>query len=171
MKRNISAILLTLAIIFLVNTKKAEAAYPNSFAIGAAFTSGYPKTFGGIVTLKIPGSLLVGLDFSTRYYDSSYFNFSGVLDWWFVRMRIGMTPLGFYIGPGVAFDFQFRRDSFLFGMGFRVPIGLSLIFGPFELYIETSPSVHLFDVGVKRPLAFNTYFQLGGQLGFRIWIF
>lgn len=165
-------IILTFSIIIIgFCSLKAYGAYPTSYAVGLSLSGGYPNGVGAVISFKIPPvPLMFGLNMQARFGKVNYFNLTILADWWGLQLKIA-DPFYFYLGPGLDLGFDIQKNYFNFGLGIRMPIGVSVVLDFIEVYLELAPGLHIIDAGVPDGFAFSPSFTIGVQFGARLWIF
>lgn len=177
-----------IAALILVVPNKAQAAYSDGAAVGAALISGYP----GYASLGVTGQfngvpVMFGLtgrfSFGSGY---GYFGLGLTADWWGYTQNLGRagdSDVWFYVGPGGALALDFGRNYWNISIGFRVPIGFSFIIQRnWEIFLELDPSIGVLGFGSYGAQIFGLYvgnnrsgwalggfLGFGGQFGFRYW--
>ena len=150
---------------------------PQLSGVGLGLQVGSPTA----VTIKIGGlqqnGFVIGVGAGFAYYGPLAPNLSVHIDYLFhiaTLVRTGDVALTAYVGPGLwlalgsyGYGFGLYRGgafyAFPFGLGLRVPLGLSLGFtaAPIELYLELDPALFFFppaDFGVGASLGFRWHF-------------
>lgn len=171
--KSILAVLIISTFVFFYSSNKVYAGYGDS-SIGVAFYGGYPHNLGGVFNFRFDGvPIMYGLNISDLDLDDYFLRVNFMADWWVLNGRI-VGPFHYYLGPGFSFLFDIKSDrrNFDFELNFRLPIGLALVFGPFEIYGEVAPGVKILEVPAKGSAQFfegDDIFVLSGQFGLRIW--
>ena len=149
---------------------------PAVSGIGIGVQVGSPTA----LTIKFGGAqedgFVLGVGAGFRYYGA--FNGSLSIHGDYIKhlatlANTGQVALTFYAGIGVwltmfgdgygYFNSRYYYSSTYFGLGVRVPLGLSLTVAqaPIELYLEADPALFVFpgiDVGVGASLGFRVHF-------------
>ncbi|MDR0910944.1 MAG: hypothetical protein LBM77_14410 [Spirochaetaceae bacterium] len=120
------------------------------------------------INLGIGDDLSIGVSGDWYAFDDSFFNANTI-------------TIGWYAGPGMYADFKVYEDSrklTTLGLGFRLPVGISVqFFNHFlETYFQIVPHffyIQMFDID-NSSLAPNVHFdwwrELGFEAGLRIWL-
>lgn len=170
MLKKSSIIFFSIAII-CISGVKAHSAYPSSYAVGLALSGGYPNGVGAVLTFKIPPvPIMFGLNMQARFGKINYFNLTILADWWGLKLPIS-GPFNFYLGPGIDLGFDVQKNYFNFGLGIRMPAGVSVVMDFIEIYLEFAPGLHIIDAGTPDGFAFAPSFTIGVQFGVRLWMF
>lgn len=174
-----------IALIIAIPTK-AQAAYSDGAAVGAALMGGFPSGASLGVTGQFSGvPVMFGLSARIGLGSFNWFGLGLTADWWGFKHNFG--PAGdsdawVYLGPGGAFAVDFARNYWSITAALRMPVGFSFIVKQnWEIYIEIAPSVNVLHVGSygvqllglyignKSGWAFDGFFGFSGQFGFRYW--
>jgi hypothetical protein len=140
--------------------------HPDGLGIGIEFNGG-TGGFGPALSLKIPSLPIfwsVGLSFG-----GDYFGLGLTGDYYFIdKALVPDINLGWYVGVGGFAYLGFNDDDMWFGLGARVPIGLSWQFlEKFELFVEIAPQLGL-EILPDPKFPYGNFFT--GALGARIWL-
>jgi hypothetical protein len=150
---------------------------PQVSGVGLGLQVGSPTA----VTIKIGGlqqnGFVIGIGAGFAYYGAFAPNLSVHVDYLFhvaTLVRTGDVALTAYVGPGLwlalgtyGYGFGLYKAGYFgyfpFGVGVRVPLGLSLGFSaaPVEIYLELDPALFFFppaDFGVGASLGFRWHF-------------
>lgn len=141
-------------------------------AFGANASGGFPGNVGGGITFKIDRvPIMFGLSVNKPYREGSFLDVTLTTDWHFFSTRFAY-PFAFYFGAGLyyGFDIKDNKEDFDFTLGFRLPVGLSVVLGDFEIYTEIAPALRLLEVADGRTDFFgDDLFLVQAQLGVRFW--
>ena len=132
------------------------------------YATGYSDSTGLDITFKlnkIPLLFAVGIP---HFYDPFALGISG--DYWIINPSIvgGRSwSLNWYIGAGIFANFFIPKNSFYFGFGLRVPIGLNLFFlrRILEAYVQIAPGI---EIDIQNGV--HPEFILPINYGLRVWI-
>lgn len=132
-------------------TIKFAGVQQNGFVLGIGAGFNYNR-YGA--SLSVHGDYLLHLATLVRDSQLALTFYAGIGLW----VAIGDNGYGFVNGGGAYF-----RNLDYFGIGVRVPLGLSLSFGaaPIEIYLELDPALFVFprvDFGVGASLGFRWHF-------------
>lgn len=186
LKRIILSISVAVVLIIAAPTK-AQAAYSDGAAVGAALMAGFPAGASLGVTGQFKGvPVMFGLSGRIGLGTPSYFGLGLTADWWGFKHNFG--PAGdsdawVYLGPGGAFTVDFGSGGYWFlTAGLRMPVGFSFIVKKnWEIFIEIAPTVNVVAVGNSGFYVFGTHIGkgggfwlpgllgFGGEFGFRYW--
>jgi hypothetical protein len=166
-------IVLIVMVLLLVGGVAAFADHPSGLGIGVVGGSGFND--GGMgggdvgLSLKIP-SLPVYWGINLRI-DSGVFGIGATGDYYLFDEDIlneGELELGWFLGVGgFANVFIYDAvDDIGISFGARLPIGLSLQFNIFELFLDIAPSLGAYTFAGD----FELDWRIGGELGFRVWL-
>lgn len=175
------------AVLIIAAPTKAQAAYSDGAAVGAALMAGFPAGASLGVTGQFKGvPVMFGLSGRIGLGTPSYFGLGLTADWWGFKHNFG--PAGdsdawLYLGPGGAFAVDFAKNYWSITAALRMPVGFSFIVKKnWEIYIEIAPSINVLHVGSygiqilglyvgknNGGWEFDGFFGFSGQFGFRYW--
>ena len=141
-------------------------------AFGVNASGGFPANVGGGITFKVAKlPIMFGVSVNKPYREGSFLDVTATSDWHFFSTRFA-NPFAFYFGAGLyyGFDIKDNKENFDFTLGFRLPLGFSVIIANFEIYTEVAPALRLLEVSGGRSHLFGEdLFLVQGQLGVRFW--
>ncbi len=134
--------------------------------LGAAFSYGLGTGTGaGALSMSTPAIPGTVQNISLRF-SKDYFAIGLTDDWWVIQQPLVEHYLDLYIGIGFYTNFGTKGGEIDWGLGGRIPVGLS--YKPidfFELFIEVVPTMGIgFDPNFYFPA-----WDVSGALGFRFW--
>jgi len=155
----------------------AKSLPPQLSGVGLGFQVGAPTA----ITIKFAGvqedGIVFGIGAGFGYGRNFSTSLSLHLDYLFhlaTLVRTDQVALTAYAGPGLwltlfgggygfGYGYYYAPGIAFFGLGIRVPVGLSMSFSgaPLEIYLELDPAVFVFpglDVGVGGSLGFRWHF-------------
>ena len=159
-------VLVVFALVAIIGTGTAFA----DFGIGLHGGGNYGGNIGGGGGLNLAfDSLFIYIDYVGG---GSGINLSGAVDFLqFFGSDLGSGPVlngkfAWYLRLGIPVSISIDSDYFGLNAGVRFPIGVSWRKDIFELFLQATPLI-----GVKiLPLNdINLWWNVGGNLGFRIW--
>lgn len=162
-------VVLIAVVLLLMSGTAVFADHPDGLGIGIVGGGGYGAGGGGGgvgLSLKLP-PLPIYWAVNLRF-NANHFGFGITGDYYFIDDTLlseGALNLGWFLGAGGIVNLGFGNDYFGFSIGARVPIGLSLQIRPVEIFLNVAPAI-----GLGIAPNFGLFWDIGGELGVRIWI-
>ncbi len=162
-------IVLMVMVLLVLGGAAAFADHPDGLGIGVIGGGGYGGGGGGGnvgLSLKVP-QLPVYWGVNLRI-DPHYFGLGITGDYYLFDddlLNSGELELGWFLGVGGIVNLGFGNDYFGFSLGARLPIGLSLQFNIFEVFLDVAPAI-----GLAVVPNFGLFWDIAGELGIRVWL-
>ena len=176
MIRKYALVIVSILILSLTTNKNVFANHSENASVGLSAYSTFSDNIGGIFNFKFNDlPIMFGLGVAKPLNEDTkiFIEVDLTTDWWILDLELA-GPLHFYLGLGAYYNFDIReidRTAFDFDLGFRFPVGISAVFGAFEIYIEAAPGVHMLQTGTGYEATFfeGDIFRLSAQTGIRLW--
>lgn len=169
-------VIISVLVVSVTTHQNVYADYGDDGAIGFSVYSTFSDNIGGVFNFKfddVPLMFGIGVGKILDENTDIFLEIDVTTDWWIMNVEL-FGPFHLYLGLGVYSNFDIReadRTAFDLDLGFRLPLGMSTVLGPFEIYGEIAPGIHMLQVGTGRDAVFfeGNIFRIAAQAGIRLW--